>query len=60
MAKVQNLLLDYYDDYEMVARIYFFIALGTTGLDILSFFIVFGTMASFTAEERELSTEARE
>ena len=51
--KVQNLLLEYYDDFEIVARLYFFLALATTVLDVIAFFVVFGMLASYTGDGPE-------
>ena len=48
--KVQNLLLEYYDDFEMVARLYLLIALISFVLDIISFFVVFGFLASLKSD----------
>ena len=45
--KVQQLILEYYDDYEKPARLYTFLALATLALDIISFFAVFGQLLSF-------------
>lgn len=48
--KVQNLLLEYYDDYERVAKLYILLALITFVFDVISFFIVYGLLASHMSD----------
>lgn len=45
-AKVKKLLVEYYDDYEKLAKLYTLLALITSVLDVISFFAVYGTLAS--------------
>ena len=52
--KVQYLLLEYYDDFEMPARLYLFIAFVSFVLDIISFFIVFGFLAGLKSDVGDL------
>ena len=44
------MLLEYYDDFELVARLYLLIALISFVLDIISFFTVFGLLASLKSD----------
>jgi len=44
--KVKELLMEYYNDFEKPAMIYTILALITTVLDIISFFAVFGLLAT--------------
>lgn len=53
IRKIQTLLIDYYDDYEMPARLYTLLALISLGLDMISFFAVFGQLASFIGSAEE-------
>lgn len=45
--KVQSLLLEYYDDYEMPARLYTLLALISLALDIISFIAVLALLGGF-------------
>jgi len=47
---VQNLLIEYYDDYEMAARLYSLIAAISFVLDLVSFFAVLGLLASYASD----------
>ena len=58
--KVQNLLLEYYDDFEMAARLYLFIAFITFILDIISFFVVFGFLAGLKSDSDALTESLAE
>lgn len=51
------MLLEYYDDFEMVARLYLLIALVTFILDIISFFTVFGFLASLKSDIGDVLTD---
>ena len=44
------MLLEYYDDFDLVARLYLLIALISFVLDIISFFVVFGFLASLKSD----------
>ena len=44
--KVQTLLLEYYDDFEKLALVYTLLACISFVLDIISFFAVYGILAS--------------
>ena len=45
-SKVKDLLLEYYGDFEKLAKFYTLLALITTVLDVISFFAVYGLLAS--------------
>mmetsp|Transcript_1756 Transcript_1756/g.2460 ORF Transcript_1756/g.2460 Transcript_1756/m.2460 type:complete len:171 (+) Transcript_1756:797-1309(+) len=53
VRKVQSLLLDYYDDYEMPARLYTLLAVVSLALDMISFFAVFGLLAGFVSNSED-------
>ena len=48
--KVRDLIIDYYKDFEMVARLYTILSLISFGLDVISFFIVFGFLAAIQSD----------
>ena len=50
---MQNLLLEYYDDYERVAKLYFLLAIITFVFDVISFFIVYGLLATHMSDAPE-------
>ena len=52
--KVQSLLMEYYDDYEMPARLYTLLAVISFVLDIISFFAVFGLLAGYIGKVDEI------
>lgn len=56
--KVQTLILEYYDDYEMPARLYTLLALVSLVLDIISFIAVFGLLASFVGDFEDAGSNA--
>ena len=49
------MLLEYYDDFELVARLYLLIALISFVLDIISFFTVFGFLASMKSDVSDMN-----
>ena len=44
------MLLEYYEDFEMVAKLYLLIAFVTFVLDVISFFAVFGLLAALKSD----------
>ena len=51
--KVQQLMLDYYDDYEMPARMYTFLAVVSLTLDLISFIAVIALLGSYAGRVDE-------
>ena len=50
VTKVKDLIMEYYEDFEMVARLYTLLAIISFVLDIISFFIVFGFLAKIQSD----------
>ena len=55
VTKVKELIMDYYEDFEMVARLYTLLALVSFVLDVISFFIVFGFLAKIQSDAEDLN-----
>ena len=49
------MIVDYYEDFELVAKLYLLIAFVTFVLDIISFFTVFGMLASLKGDVTDSS-----
>ena len=49
--------MEYYEDFEMVARLYTLLALISFVFDVISFFIVFGFLAKIQSDTDDFNSD---
>ena len=51
--------MEYYEDFEMVARLYTLLAIISFVLDVISFFIVFGFLAKIQSDTDDFNSDVK-